>query len=124
LDLQRLLNMAAGTFTNNYNQTISVGDNTCALVKQASVSQLGTGWQANSCSTDPVVAGTTLYFFNPLYNINLTWTVTAITATSSVPALATNCTSDLMCLYPVQDILFIATCVFAMLFGFSTGKSQ
>jgi hypothetical protein len=114
--------MAAGTFTNNFSQTLNVSDSSCASVKQASNLYLGSAWQATTCSSDPVVVGTSLNFTSPAYGFNLQWTVTAITATPPSTSSAI-CNSDLMCQYPVQDLIFVASCVFALFFGFSNGKS-
>lgn len=114
--------MAAGTFTNNYGQTLNTADSSCSSVKQAGNVYLGSAWQASTCSADPVVVGTSVTFTSPTYGLNLQWVVTAITATPPV-STSSVCTTDLMCQYPIQDLVFIATCVFAFLFGFNGGKA-
>lgn len=114
--------MAAGTFTNNFSQTLNVVDSSCAAVKQAGSLYLGSAWQATTCSVDPVTVGATVNFTSPAYGFNLHWTVTAMTATPPTSSSAI-CNSDLMCQYPVQDLIFVATCVFAFLFGFGSGKA-
>jgi hypothetical protein len=114
--------MAAGTFTNNYGQTLNAADSSCASIKQAGNVYLGNAWQATTCSADPVIVGTTVNFTSPTYGLNLQWTVTAITATPSAASSAT-CTGELMCQYPMQDLIFVASCIFAFLFGFGHGKA-
>jgi hypothetical protein len=81
--------MTAGVLTTTFGLTLPVADNTCATVKAAATAHyagLGyTGISAQTCSTNPVVASTTISFGG-----NSSWTVTSITATSPTTTTATD----------------------------------
>lgn len=73
---------AAGVITANTGaNTLNVTDNSCQSAMTASI-----GWAAQfkiiSCSSDPIVSGTILFWQSPLYG-DASWTVDSITATSS-----------------------------------------
>lgn len=95
----------------------AVPDSSCSSVRlvayQHNEKYGGTGWTPISCSTDPVNAGTIIYWAKG--TSHGTWSVNSITATPSAPAIDN---SGLVSL--------IITCSFIFLFfiGFHTGSQN
>lgn len=92
----------AGTITSGSN-VLNVIDNSCKAAQAASVGWAGQ-YTITSCSSDPIVVGTTLVWTSPIYYGSHSWIVTSITATagSTTPTTSTT-TNSTACIYEPLD---------------------